>query len=149
MKSTWRASLSACLLTMTFSAACGGTNGNEASLEISGLKSSYCKGDSLNVTVRNLGHQAISINVALETFEGGKWVESWASLGTSPPAIPTKIAKTDRVQAGQSRAYSFDLFALPPRAELVGARHRLRADSIIDSKRRSVTSPEFTLCSRK
>jgi hypothetical protein len=150
MTTAWRARLCTCFLGASFAAACGGANSSEEPrIEIGSLKSSYCTGDSLQVTVRNLGQHAISINVAIQTYQGGKWVETWASLGTPSHEMPTKIAKTDLVQAGKSKTYSFDILGLPIRADLAGSRHRLRADGILDSRRSSVTSSEFAVCSQK
>ena len=51
------------------------------------------------------------------------WIETWASLGTPPQAIPTKIPNSDLVQAHSSITYSFDILALAVRSDLASARH--------------------------
>lgn len=150
MTTPWRACFCACLLGACFSVACDGANSDKKPLiEISNLKPSYCTGDHLQVTVRNLGQHAISLTVAIESYQGGRWVETWASLETPAQEIPTKIPKADLVQAGKSKTYSFDILGLPIRADLAGSRHRLRASSLLNSRRSSVTSSEFAVCSRK
>ena len=138
-----------CLLATGFSAACGSVEAEKPTIEISGLKPLYCKGDLLQVAVQNEGDRAISVNVAIESLQNGKWTETWASLRTPAQEIPTKISSTDLVQPHTSITYSFDILELPVRPDLANARHRLRVDSISNMTRKSVTTSEFALCSVK
>ena len=124
----------------------GTTGGQQARIAISDLKPLYCNGDSLEVTIWNRGDQAISLNVGIEAFVDGKWIEVWSSLKTPPEETPTKIAATDLVEPGKSVAYSFDIFKFPIRADLVQARLRLRADAIVAAGQASFASSEFAIC---
>lgn len=144
-----RTLMGSCLLTAGLSAACGPVEADKPTIEISGLKSVYCKGDFLKIVVQNDGDQATSVNVAIESRKNGKWTETWASLGTPAQKIPTRIPSTDLLQAHASITYSFDILALPIRPDLASARHRLRVDSVTNMKRNSITSSEFAVRSIK
>lgn len=138
-----------CLLATGFSAGCGPVEAEKPTIEISGLKPVYCKGDLLKIAVQNEGDRAISVNVAIESIKNGKWTETWASLRTPAQEIPTRIPSTDLVQPHTSITYSFDILALPVRPDLASARHRLRVDSVMNMTRKSVTTSEFAVCSIK
>jgi len=136
------------LLATGFLVACSPIEAAEPPIEISGLKPCTAR-DMLKAAVQNHGDQALSVHVAIESYQNGKWIETWASLDTPPQEIPTKIPKTDVVQAHKSITYSVDIFALPIRTGLAGTRHRLRADGTANMKQGFVTSSEFAVCSTK
>ena len=140
-------SLLACFLAACLSVAIAGTTGGQqVRVAFNDLKPLYCNGDSLEVTIWNRGDQAISINVAIETFVDGKWVETWASLKTSPDEIHSKSAEKDLVEPGKSVLYKFDIFKFPIRADLAQARWRLRADAVVATGQASFASQEFAIC---
>ena len=118
-----------------------------AQIAISDLKPSYCEGDLLKVTIWNRGDRALSINVAIEAFVDGKWVEAWASLKTPPDQHRTQLAEPDLIKPGKSVAYSFDIFRFPVRADLAKSKWRLRADATVETRQTSFASSEFALCS--
>jgi len=134
------------LFAVCFSVAFAATSKN-AQIAISALKPSYCAGELLKVTIWNRGDRPLSINVAIETLVEGKWVEAWASLKTPPEQNRTQIAEPDRVEPGQSVAYSFDIFRFPVRADLAKSKWRLRADATVATRQTSFASSEFALCS--
>jgi len=134
------------LFAVCFSVAFAATS-ERAQIAISDLKPSYCAGELLKVTIWNRGDRPLSINVAIETLVEGKWVEAWASLKTPPEQNRTQIAEPDRVEPGQSVAYSFDIFRFPVRADLAKSKWRLRADATVATRQTSFASSEFALCS--
>jgi hypothetical protein len=137
----------ACFVAACFSVTSTATAaGEQARISISDLKPLYCNDEQLSVTIWNRGERAIAINVAIETFVDGKWLETWASLKTPPDEIHSKSAATDLVEPGKSVAYSFDIFKFPIRADLAQARWRLRADAILPTGQASFASSEFAIC---